>query len=75
MVSAKPAQVADEDVWRAAHLMIKRYGDNAVMEAAMRSNEALNQGDMFNYHLWFSVMTAIQSGRFGNPSKDGEVVH
>jgi len=75
MVSVKPPQVADEDVWRAALLMIKRYGDNAVMEAAIRSNAALEQGDMFNYDLWFAVMAAIQSGRFGNSSKDGEVIH
>jgi hypothetical protein len=70
-----PAKVADEDIWRAAHLMIKQHGDNAAMEAAMRSNAALELGDMFNYELWLRVVMAIQSGKFGNASKGGEVVH
>ena len=70
----KSARVADLDIWRAAHQMIKRYGEKAVWEAAERSNAALELDDMFNYELWLRVVMAIQSGKFGN-SKDGEVVH
>jgi hypothetical protein len=44
----KLAKVADEDIWRAARLIIKQHGDAAAMEAAHRSNAALEQGDMFN---------------------------
>jgi hypothetical protein len=33
------------DIWRGAQLMVKRYGENAVIQAAMRAAELLEQGD------------------------------
>ncbi len=32
------------DLWRAAQIMVKRYGDGAATEAAMRADEFLDQG-------------------------------
>jgi hypothetical protein len=49
-IMAQP--VGDTVVWRAGNQMIKRYGAKAAMEAAMRSNAALEIGDTFNYELW-----------------------
>jgi hypothetical protein len=69
-----PRPVGDEDIWRAAHQMTKRYGEKAYCEAARRSKTALELGDKFNYELWLRVVMAIQSGRFGN-TKIGEVIH
>ena len=32
---------SDLDIYRAAHLLIKRHGDDAAIEAAMRADELL----------------------------------
>jgi hypothetical protein len=48
--------VSDDDIWRAANKLMEMYGDKAAMEAAMRSNIALEAGDIFNYELWQAVM-------------------
>ena len=32
------------DLWRAAQVIVKRYGDGAATEAAMRADEFLDQG-------------------------------
>ncbi len=36
--------ISDLDLWRAANIMIKSYGDCAATEAAMRADEFLDQG-------------------------------
>ena len=36
--------ISDLDLWRAARIMVKRYGDGAATEAAMRADEFLDQG-------------------------------
>ncbi len=36
--------IPDLDIWRAAQVMVKRYGDGAATEAAMRADEFLDQG-------------------------------
>lgn len=33
--------IADIDIWRAAHLMVKRHGEDAAIEAAQRADELL----------------------------------
>ncbi len=38
--------LSDLDLWRAANVMIKRYGDGATIEAAMRADEFLDQGNL-----------------------------
>ncbi len=36
--------IPDLDLWRAAQVMVKRYGDGAATEAAMRADEFLDRG-------------------------------
>jgi hypothetical protein len=56
-----PAEMPDDvTVQRAADQMIKRFGDSAASEAAMRSNAAMDVGDMFNHLLWQRVLLAVQ---------------
>ena len=38
--------ISDRDVWRAALLIVKRYGDDAMHEAAERADQLLDEGDM-----------------------------
>lgn len=51
--------VSEIDIWRAAKLLMDRYEDQAPMEAAQRSNAALESGDTFNYELWQRVTNAL----------------
>ena len=38
--------LSDLDLWRAAQIMVKGYGDGAAIEAAMRADEFLDQGSL-----------------------------
>ena len=37
--------IPDIDIWRAATLMLKRYGENAHKESATRADELETEGD------------------------------
>ncbi|HWI25350.1 MAG TPA: hypothetical protein VN668_00145 [Stellaceae bacterium] len=37
---------SDLDIWRAAHLLIKRHGADAAVVAAQRADELLAAGDV-----------------------------
>ena len=38
--------ISDRDVWQAALMMVKRYGDDALLEASDRADQLLDEGDM-----------------------------
>jgi hypothetical protein len=38
--------ISDVDIWRAALLMAKRYGDDAMIEATARADQLMEEGDM-----------------------------
>jgi len=38
--------IPDLDIWRASLLMVKRCGDDALLEAAERADQLLAEGDM-----------------------------
>jgi hypothetical protein len=44
--------IADIDIWRAAMAMLKRYGDDAMLEAAARADELMEAGDMASCTAW-----------------------
>ena len=37
--------IPEIDIWRVAHLMLKRYGDEADIECAIRVEELAEKGD------------------------------
>lgn len=47
------------DLWRAADLMIKLYGENAMLMAAQRADALLEQGDTEGFFAWKRVARAI----------------
>ncbi len=51
---------SDLDVYRAAHLLIKRHGDDAPIEAAMRADELAADGDMEGRAVWLRIVKAIE---------------
>ncbi len=66
--------LSDLDLWRAANVMIKRYGDGAATEAAMRADEFLDQGIIDGERLWMRIMQAIEELQRERP-RYGEAVH
>ena len=66
--------LSDLDLWRAANILVKRYGDGAATEAAMRADEFLDQGILEGQRLWVRIMRAIEELQRERP-RDGEAVH
>ena len=56
----------DIDTYRAAHLLIKRHGDDAPIEAAMRADELAADGDMEGRAVWL-IGRAIEELRQREP--------
>ncbi len=66
--------IPDLDIWRAARVMVKHYGDSAATEAAMRADEFLDQGIINGQRLWIRIVQAIEELQRERPG-DGEAVH
>ena len=50
----------DIDIWRAAQILVKRYGDDATTEAAMRADELGDQSDHAGMMVWKRIMEAYE---------------
>lgn len=46
-------------IWRAASLMLKRYGDKALDESASRANELATQEDYKGEAVWRRIADAV----------------
>ena len=51
--------IPDIDIWRAASLMVKRYGDNAHRESAARADELAAEGDQHGAAIWRLITDAV----------------
>ena len=51
--------IPEIDIWRAAQLMLKRFGDNALEESAARSDELALAGDDAGAATWRQIMSAV----------------
>jgi hypothetical protein len=51
--------VPDADIWRAATLMLKHYGEHADSESAGRANELAAEGDREGAAVWRLITDAI----------------
>ena len=63
----------DIDVWRSAHHMMKRYGDDAAVRAAMRADKLLAAGDTEGFQVWQRIVAAINELGREKPSDGGPV--
>ena len=52
--------ISNLDLWRAAQVMVKRYGDGAATEAAMRADEFLDQGNLDGKRIRMRIMQTIE---------------
>jgi hypothetical protein len=51
--------IPEIDIWRAATLMLKRYGDNALEESTARADELAAQNDHNGTAVWRRITTAV----------------
>jgi hypothetical protein len=51
--------IPEIDIWRAARLMRKRYGDNALEESAARADELASEGDHNGEATWRRIIAAV----------------
>ena len=51
--------IPEIDIWRAAQLMLKRYGQKALEEIAARADELALAGDADGATTWRRIMAAV----------------
>jgi hypothetical protein len=61
--------IPEIDIWRAAQLMLKRYGDKALEESAARADELVATGDDNGPAVCRRIMDAIT--QFANRAPPG----
>ncbi len=64
---------SDLDVYRSAHLLIERHGDDAPIEAAMRADELMEAGDMDGRAVWLRIVKAVEELLSEERPDDAEV--
>jgi hypothetical protein len=62
------------DIHRCAWLMIRRYGEEAVIQAAMLGDALLEKGDLDGMLVWQAIISAIRRLQAEAPAAD-EAVH
>jgi hypothetical protein len=53
---------------------VKRYGDDAMIEAAERAGQLLDEGEMASAETWHRILNAIERLQ-AKLSEEGEKVH
>src|SRR5262249_29723912 len=51
--------IPEIDIWRAAQLMLKRYGERALEESAARADELAHAGDDDGAVTWRRIMAVV----------------
>jgi hypothetical protein len=66
--------IDDRNIWQAALVMAKRYGEDAMLEAAERADQLLDEGDIAGAETWHRILNAIERLQAKAPT-EGEKVH
>ncbi len=66
--------IPDLDIYHTANLLVKRHGEDAPIEAAMRADAMLEAGDLDGYAVWRRVLRTVEELQ-GTVPKSGEAVH
>ena len=61
--------IPEIDIWRAASLMLKRYGEKALDESAIRAEELAAQDDYNGAAVWRRITDAV--GQLANVTPAG----
>lgn len=62
------------DIYRTANVLVKRHGQDAPIEAAMRADAMLKKGDVDGYAVWKRVLRAVKESLRAEPT-EGERVN
>ncbi len=65
---------SDLDIYRSANVLVKRHGQDAPIEAAMRADAMLEAGDLDGLAVWRRILRAVEELQ-GSVPKSGEAVH
>ena len=52
--------ISDRDIYASANLMIKRFGEDAPMQAAQRAEGFMAEGNMEGHAAWMRIMKAAE---------------
>ena len=66
--------IPEIDIWRAAQLMLKRYGERALEESAVRADELALAGDDDRATTWRRIMSAVTELANKTPPGAGPLV-
>ena len=66
--------IPDLDIYRAATVIIKRYGEEARLHATMRADALLKAGDRDGHMAFTRILRVIEELQ-GTERKPGEAVH
>jgi hypothetical protein len=55
--------IPEREIWRAALVMVKRYAADAMLEAAARADQLLEDGDWQAAETWHRILNAIKRSR------------
>ena len=66
--------ITEADIWRSALAMVKRYKDDAMLEASARVDHALENGEMGAATNWHRILNAIATLQ-AEAQPEGEKVH
>jgi len=60
LASNFPRVIPEIDIWRAATLMLKRYGEKALEESAARADELAGEEDHDGASTWRRITAAVE---------------
>ena len=63
--------IPEIDIWRAASLMLKRYGEKALEESTARADELAAQDDYNGAAVWRRIIDAV--GQLTNTTPSGRL--
>ncbi len=62
--------IPDLDIYRAATVIIKRYGEDAPIHAAMRADAMLEVGDLDGYAAWRRILRDVEELQRAEPGRN-----
>ncbi len=65
--------IFDLDIYRSAHVVVRRHGEDAPIEAATRADAMLEKGDLRGYAVWSGILKAVEELQRIEPAARGRL--
>ena len=62
--------IGDREIWQCANEIVKQYGEDAPIEAAMRADAMLEKGDLEGQAVWKRILKAAEELSRETPRTD-----